>query len=147
MSGRFVFRANNYDLCMTNKVIDGEKCTVYWYVDDIKISHQNIKVVDMAIKGTEENIGEMVINRGNEHNFVGIDIELKDDGKVNILMRQYIKESILNLGEPMSKGVNTPTKHNLFTVEESRLMDQTKAEKFHLLFLSCCICARGKGWT
>ena len=30
---------NPYDLCVSNKIIDGKQFTIYWYVDDKKISH------------------------------------------------------------------------------------------------------------
>ena len=79
----------------------------------------------------EEKIGKMVVNRGNKHNFVGMDIELRDDGRVKIFMKEYIKESILAFGIIVEKGANTPAKHKLFTVGEPKLLDQMKAGNFH----------------
>ena len=35
------FKQNNYDLCVANKEIDGNICTVAWHVDDLKISHKS----------------------------------------------------------------------------------------------------------
>ena len=60
----------------------------------------------------------MVVNRGKEHTFVGIDIKLKEDGTLKILMKEYINENIIVFGEPMGKGANTPAKHNVFTIVE-----------------------------
>ena len=39
------FVLNTYDLCVANKIIDGKKFTIAWYVDDNKISHVDENVV------------------------------------------------------------------------------------------------------
>ena len=80
--GNLGFKLNKYDPYVANKVINGEQCTVCWYMDYTKISHKDSKVVDMVIKEIEEKIGKMVVNRGKKYNFVGMDIELRDGGTV-----------------------------------------------------------------
>ena len=35
------FTINPYDWCVANKQINGQQCTLVWYVDDMKISHAN----------------------------------------------------------------------------------------------------------
>ena len=45
----------------------------------------------------------MVFHRLKNNNCVGIYTELKYDGTVNILMREYIKEGILAFGGLMGK--------------------------------------------
>ncbi len=40
------FTLNEYDACVANLEVEGSQCTVYWYVDDNKISHKNPEVVD-----------------------------------------------------------------------------------------------------
>ena len=57
----------------------------------------------------------MTVTRGNAHTFVGMDIEFKDNGMIEILTKEYIKEFIVTFGEEMNKGVNTPAKHELFS--------------------------------
>ena len=59
---------------MANKVIPDEQYTVCWYVGDIQIYHKDSKAVDAVIKEIEENFGDMGVNRGREHNVVGMDI-------------------------------------------------------------------------
>ena len=39
------FTINPYDPCAANKIINGSKCTIAWYVDDNKLSHKDPKVV------------------------------------------------------------------------------------------------------
>ena len=111
------FKINKYDRCVANKVIDGKKYTICWYVDDNNISHVDPKVVDEMIKKIEENFGKMTVTRGKEHNFVGIDLVFKEDGTVEIFMKEYIKEYIDTFDKVMKKA-NTPTKHDLFYVKD-----------------------------
>ena len=110
------FKLNRCDRCVENKVINGEKCTVCWYVDGTKISNTDSNVVDVVIKEIEEKFGKMVVNRGNKHNFLGMGIELRYDRIVKIFVKEYIRESILAFGETMERVASTPVKYNLFTV-------------------------------
>ena len=34
----WVFKLNEYDKCIANKIIKGKKCNVIWHVDDLEIS-------------------------------------------------------------------------------------------------------------
>ena len=52
------FKLNLYDLCVVNKNINGKQCTVCWYVDDTKISHEDSGVVDSIILELEEEFGK-----------------------------------------------------------------------------------------
>ena len=40
------FMQNEYDWCVVNKMMSGRQCTVAWYVDDIKISHENQRMLE-----------------------------------------------------------------------------------------------------
>ena len=39
------FEINPYDTSVANKMINGKQCTIVWYVDDLKVSHVDKKVV------------------------------------------------------------------------------------------------------
>ena len=39
------FELNPYDGCVANKMLNGRKCTLVWYVDDNKVSHMEAKLV------------------------------------------------------------------------------------------------------
>ena len=67
------FKLNPYDPCVANKIIDGNQCTICWYVNDNKISHIDSKVVQI-IKEIEDDFGKMTVKRGKKHTFVGMDI-------------------------------------------------------------------------
>ena len=93
------FKLNPYDPCVANCEIDGKICTVPWYVDDTKISHEDPKVVTKIIEQLESEFGKMTVKRGKEHTFVGMDIELCDNKTVKINMKQYLQECIDAFGE------------------------------------------------
>ena len=66
------------------------------------------------INRLERSFGKVVVNRGNKHTFVGMDIEITDNGKIKILMDQYIKECMEVYGMPNIKTKKTPGAHDLF---------------------------------
>jgi hypothetical protein len=37
------FKLNRYDPCVANKDINGKQMTVCWYVNDLKVSHCDLK--------------------------------------------------------------------------------------------------------
>lgn len=43
------FTLNPYDRCVANKMINGKQCTILWHVDDLKLSHEDPKVLDEVI--------------------------------------------------------------------------------------------------
>ena len=53
------FKINPYDQCVANANINGKQCTICWYVDDNKISHEDPKVVDDVIQKIESRYGKM----------------------------------------------------------------------------------------
>ena len=40
---------NDYDLCVFNKMVNGEQLTVQFHADDLKASHKEQKVLDNFI--------------------------------------------------------------------------------------------------
>ena len=43
------FKLNPYNRCVANKVVNGNQMTICFHVDNCKISHKSIKVVDHVI--------------------------------------------------------------------------------------------------
>ena len=95
------FKLNPYDLCVANKITNIKKCTIIWYVDDIKINHVNPAVVDSMIKELTRHFGGLSITRGKEHTFLGMNIKIIDDKKIEINMVEQFKETIVWLGEKL----------------------------------------------
>ena len=126
------FEINKYDPCITNKIVNGKQCTVYWHVDDTKISHVDKNVVGAVIKNIENEFGTMTVTTGKEHNFVGMNTQLKDDGTVSITMKDYIEEYITSYGEEVrNNSTMSPANNKLFNVDvHSNKLSQDKSDIF-----------------
>jgi Reverse transcriptase (RNA-dependent DNA polymerase) len=64
------FELNPYDLCVATKIINKKLCTIVWYVDDNKLSHEDPRVVTQIITEVENKFGKMTVKRGPEHVFL-----------------------------------------------------------------------------
>jgi Reverse transcriptase (RNA-dependent DNA polymerase) len=64
------FELNPYDRCVANCIIQGKQCTIGWYVDDTKISHEDSTVVTNIIARLENKFDKMTVVRGNQHVFL-----------------------------------------------------------------------------
>ena len=87
------FDINPYDRCVANKMINGSQCTIVFYVDDNKVSHKDPQVVTDVLNIISEHFGELSISRGNKHDFLGMNIELRDQ-KVFVDMQEQVQEAI-----------------------------------------------------
>ena len=126
------FKVNPYDRCVANKIIDGQQCTIVWYVDDVKVSYTNKSVVSDVIKYMQEEFGNITVSRGNSHTYLGMDIEFLKNNSIYISMKRHMKE-LLNM---LSGGVHGTTtslaKKDMFNVDtKSRALDQKSVDLFH----------------
>ena len=134
------FTINPYDLCVANSTIEGQQCTICWYVDDNKISHKDSKVVDTVIKKIEEKFGPMSRMRGEEHDFLGMNIKYKD-GKIKIGMKKHLLKALDDFDEDITRNATTPARCHLFKTRDAPKLSEEKADNFHsvtalLLFVS-----------
>ena len=140
------FIANPYDPCVMNKTIGGRQCTIGWHVDDLKISHEDSAVVDDVIVELEARFGReapLSVTRGTNHEYLGMQIDFSQVGKVVLSMEPYIEQIFVDCPTGLGKGpASTPAAAHLFEVdpEAGKLAPETK-ETFHhlvaqLLYLS-----------
>lgn len=131
---------------MANKVIDNKQCTLLWHVDDLKISHEDPAVVTSIISLLDKEFGDkdapLTVHRGKIHKYLGMTLDYSIDGKVVIIMEDYIKEMLEGLPPEMDGIAVTPATTNLFIVSDnnSTKLCEEQAIKFHhetakLLFL------------
>ena len=136
------FVINPYDMCVANSNIDGKQCTIVWYVDDNKISHVDPKVVTKIIKQIEAKFGKMSQTRGDEHEFIGMNMKFTKDKKVKIGMKKHVLKAINSFHDDITRDAATPATSYLFSVRESSpKLSEEKADNFHsvvamLLFIS-----------
>ena len=74
-------KLNQYEICVSNKLVNGKQCTLVWYVDDKKVSHMEEKLVEGLIKCLKDRFGKLVVTRGNKYNFLGVNINITEDKK------------------------------------------------------------------
>ena len=90
------------------------------------MSHADPKVNTTIIKATAKHFGNLVIARGKNHTFLGMDIGLLDDNKIEIGMKGYIQEAINVFDEEMSTKVSYPENKNLHKVNKYSHKPPTK---------------------
>ena len=128
------FEINPYNSCVANNMIDGNQCTVAFYVDDNKISHKDPKVVTRVIEQLSEHFGDLKIQRGNKFDLLGMDVELKNK-KVHISMVNHLKNAIetyeTGLGMISKKLPSTPGKADMFNNGDFDQLNKKESEIFH----------------
>ena len=130
------FVINPYDRCVANKVINGEQCTIVWYVDDNKVSHKDPKVVDEVIELMKVHFGELTTSRGKKHRFLGMNITINDDKTIEVEMKEQL-ESVIDMfnianGTVVTEVVTSPARGHLRDVDpDCARLDIKKSESFH----------------
>jgi hypothetical protein len=139
------FDFNQYDRCVANKIVNGNQLTVIWHVDDLKVSHKEVKVVDEFMQKLDDEFGkETPINKSNGqiHNYLGMVLDYTKHGCVRINMTEYIKMLLYDMPNEMIGTAATPASSHLFVVnEDSEKMDKIGQETYvhyvmQLLYLS-----------
>ncbi len=135
------FKRNPYDICVFNKVVDGDQLTVMAHVDDCKYSSVNDKAMDAFEKWlqqmySQEEITPMKFNRGDVHDYLGMVLDYSKPGKVMIHMKDYVERIVtefpyLEEVEKM-KPAQTPAGEHLFmTMDNGEKVSPDKAKEFH----------------
>lgn len=140
------FKANPYDQCVMNKIIDGKQCTILWHVDDLKISHVDKAVNEEILRRLNLRYGKeapLTVTRGKVHDYLGMTIDYSVEGKVMIKMLDYVLEILDEAPVDMNGEAVTPAAEHLFTLNEvdPEKLDEPGSELYHrlvakLLFLS-----------
>ena len=120
------FELNPYDRCVANKTINGKQCTLAWYVDDNILSHNDPKVVDQVLETIESYFPGLVIERGRKLNYLGMELDFFEKGRMKLGTVQYLKGMITELEEELSefnenldRQYVSPAAKRLFTVDET----------------------------
>ena len=69
---------NPYDWFVSNKDINGTQCTIVWHVDDLKIFHNDLAVIDEIIASLSAEygkVGGMTVRRGKDHDYLGMTLD------------------------------------------------------------------------
>ena len=125
------FELNPYDKCVANKIIDGKQCTIVFYVDDNKVSHADPTVVTQVLDQIANHFGELSITRGAKHDFLGMNIEIKDK-KVYVDMQHQVEEALEWGGVQDGTKPATPATKELYNdLENEILLDSEQSDTYH----------------
>jgi hypothetical protein len=143
------FELNEYDPCVANMMVNGAQMTVTWHVDDLKISHKQGGEIEKLLTYLKSKYGDgLSINRGNYHDYLGIDHDYSEAGKVKLSMIKHVQKILDDFPEDLGKPAATPASDHLFTVRDKEeteklglFLSREKAQQFHhsvaqLLFVS-----------
>jgi len=140
------YKANPYDPCVMNKTVNGKQITVLWHVDDLKISCEHEETINELVSQLDSVFGTeapLTAQRGFIHEYLGMTLDFSDDGKVKIIMDDYLEKLFESMPDDGSyEGTApSPAASNLFDVRDTApLLDESEADFFHstvarLLFL------------
>jgi hypothetical protein len=134
----FGFTINPYNPCVANKWVQEKQLTVSWHVDDLKVSHQDPKVMFEFMEWIREQygkIGEVKVTRGQVHEYLGMKLGYDVQGQVSIDMSDYVKPMLKGFPEEEFKhGSKTPWNENLFKVDaKSPELSGSVKELFHMV--------------
>jgi len=87
-------------------------------------------VVDSVIKKIETKFGSMSKTLGDEHEFLGMDIQFKNK-KVTVGMKKHALKVINSFGEDITRNASTPANPYLFKVRDAPKLSEEKADIFH----------------
>ena len=110
------FAINPYDPCVANKIIGGKKMTVFWYVDNLKVSNVVPKVVTNFMEFLEGIYWGMSTTRFKVNKYLGMALDLQTPGEILVTMVYYLKEVLENFPEVITGRITILVYNNLFQV-------------------------------
>ena len=114
------YRVNPYDLCVFNKVYEGEQVTVIFHVDELLgaciLSEASEDLNEVLIKKYKK----VKVTRGKIHPYLGMIMNFQRPGVVTVANPGYMSDLVKEYGE--STPMSTPADENLFNVKELPLL-------------------------
>ena len=167
------FEINPYDPCVATKMIPTSARTaaiasklnkhvknytvpshhqqlVTWHVDDLKSSHidplENSKFATyLSNLYNRDGLKKITINRGDVHDYLGMDLDYSKKGTVRVSMIKYASKILKDFPEEITSTRTSPATDRLFDIRDSddpkkELLPEELATHFHhsvaqLLFL------------
>ena len=142
----YVFVVNPYDPCVANKSVrDGEQLTVIWHVDDLMTSCKiDFELTKLSCYLARIYGPKLTMHTGRKHDYLGIDLEFREDGNLDVSMVKYLKGVIEAFPEQIVGKSATPARDRLFDIRDKKdrkLLEEERAVAFHhttaqLLFMA-----------
>jgi hypothetical protein len=125
---------NPYDPCVANRIVDGKQQTVLWHVDDLRVSHVDPDVNTKFGRWLTEKYGDCKEHRGKHHEYLGMDFDYSEKGKVKVRMIPYLQNILDDFPEEIIGTKTTPAANYLFKVRDvsqTTKLPEEQAAAFH----------------
>ena len=103
----------------STKIVNGKQCTIFGYVDYNKISHVGQSVLEDILDKLKVQFGELIINSGNTHNFLRMNIAIRNNDKFEVDQVEHLQRSIEIIGEDVLKKVSSVSSADIYKIDES----------------------------
>jgi hypothetical protein len=132
------FKFNPYDPCLANRDQNGKQHTLLFHVDDLKSSHDDPKVNDKFEDWLQMKYGEhgkVVAHRGKIHDYLGMELDYSEPGKVKIGMIDYVENMLRDFPEQLmdTDTSKTPAGDDLFNHGQGKKLEKERAEQYHTM--------------
>uniref|UniRef100_A0A1Y1NIJ3 Reverse transcriptase Ty1/copia-type domain-containing protein n=1 Tax=Photinus pyralis TaxID=7054 RepID=A0A1Y1NIJ3_PHOPY len=132
------FKRSEADPCLYSKQVNGKRCYILVYVDDLIIASEEEKLITLAGRILERNFE--IVSLGEVRNYVGIEVERDNAGDFHISQRKYITDIVKSAGLEDAKSSPIPIDVGYFkpNTEDKPLPDNTEYQKLvgKLLFVA-----------
>ena len=135
---------------MVNKKVGGKQLTMAWHVDDLKVSHEEERVLDEFIAMMEEEFGQdapLSVSRGLVQEYLGMTLDFSKRGRLVVKMSNFVKNMLNDAPASMNGKADTPAAAHLFklNMEDPKLLSKEKKELFvHLVMQGFYLSQRGR---
>ena len=87
---------NPYNACTFNKMVNINQIIVQLFIDNLYISCEDMGEIDKLIKDPNNkfrtNFQELVANKGNIHDYLGINIDYSNSNYVKFTMYNFLED-------------------------------------------------------
>ena len=131
------FELNPHDLCVANKMVNGEQLTICLHLDNLKSSYIDSKVNDEFLQWIKDmfgQLGEVKTTQGPLHNYLGMTLDYSVPGQVSIDMSHYVEKMVKEFPQEHLKqpSVASQLNENLFKMQhDSAPLEKEQAKLFH----------------
>ena len=114
-----------------------EQCNIVWYADDNNLSHVDTNVVTDILEYIKKHYGDLVITKGDTHDFLGMTIKTRNDKNVELIKKHQIEDTVSQFNYIPDSKATLPRAQHLWDVNnEAEILDYVKADFVHSLTAS-----------
>ena len=140
------FKANVYELCVLNAMMNDVQVTITLHVDDLLVSSVSEKNVKIVVEFMQSKFEKISVHTGKVLKYLGMLFDFSKDGEVTVSMDHYIEDVLTQWSSEVKCASTTPATGVLFNVDTgSPLLSKKASERFHstvakLLYAAKCVC-------